>query len=112
VAALLGAAGGYLLQYYAHVLSYPLDTGGRPLNSVPSFMQVTFEMLVLTSALVTTAAFLYMSRLPKLHHRVFSMPGFGESTDDRFLVVVETETENVDVGELLRSAGALEVRND
>ncbi|MEX2381699.1 MAG: DUF3341 domain-containing protein, partial [Opitutales bacterium] len=84
-----GAAGGYFLQYYAMVIDYPLNVGGRPLHSWPLFVPVTFELTILTAALVGMAAFLFMNRLPKPYHPVFNVPGFERATTDRYFLCIE-----------------------
>jgi hypothetical protein len=49
---MLGAATGYGMQFFIHTISLPINVGGRPLNSWPSFIPATFELGVLFSALV------------------------------------------------------------
>jgi hypothetical protein len=84
---LAGASGGFFMQWYAARI-YPLNVGGRPLNSWPSFIPITFELTVLTSALVGVAALFWLARFPHLHHPVFSDPRFARATQDRFFVCI------------------------
>ena len=48
---LLGGLGGGLtgfgFQYWVNVFAYPMNIGGRPLNSWPAFIPVTFELTIL-----------------------------------------------------------------
>ena len=86
-----GIAGGLLgygLQYYCTVVAYPHNIGGRPLNSWPSFIPVTFEMTVLGAACVGLLAFFLLSGLPRLSHPVFAAPGFQRATRDRFFLCI------------------------
>src|SRR5690606_27509387 len=69
-----GAVGGFALQYYAAVVDYPLNIGGRPLNSWPSFSIVTFEMTILVAALVAVLGMLLRNGLPQPYHAVFNAP--------------------------------------
>src|SRR5690349_20603625 len=66
--ALLGAVVGYLLQYYCAAVAYPLNVGGRPLNSWPAFVPVTFELTVLFGALSAAVGMLFLNGLPMPYH--------------------------------------------
>ncbi len=80
-----GASGGFFLQWYA-AHDYPLNVGGRPLNSWPAFIPITFELTVLTAALVGVFTFFCLARFPRLHHPVFSDPRFKRASQDRFFI--------------------------
>jgi hypothetical protein len=88
--ALTGAAGGYFLQWYA-ARDYPLNVGGRPLHSWPSFIPVTFELTVLTAALAGVAGLLWLTRLPRLDHPLFTLPEFARATQDRYFLGVRAD---------------------
>lgn len=90
MAAVTGACGGFFLQWFA-ARDYPINVGGRPINSWPAFVPVTFELAVLTSALVGVAAFLCLAGLPRLHHPVFSDPRFKRASQDRFFICVRAD---------------------
>src|ERR1044071_9728825 len=51
IGGIIGCVGGFALCYWASVHAYPLNVGGRPLNSWPSFIPVTFETTILVAAL-------------------------------------------------------------
>jgi hypothetical protein len=89
VAGLLGAAGGYAMQWYLMAIDYPINVGGRPLNSWPAFIPITFELMVLTAALAGVVALLVRNGLPRPHHPVFGAPGFDAASQDGFYLSVE-----------------------
>lgn len=87
-AGLAGAVGGFFLQYYGMVIGYPLNIGGRPLNSWPAFGTTTFELCVLLAILVGIGALFAACRLPRLYDPVFAAPGIERASQDRFLLKV------------------------
>lgn len=76
VGGVIGGLGGSLMQYYAAVLSYSLNTGGRPLNSWPAFVPLTFELAVLVAAVSAVFGMLLLSGLPQPFHPVFTVNRF------------------------------------
>lgn len=87
IAGLFGAAGGFLLQLWA-ASAYPVNVGGRPIDSWPAFIPSTFELGILTALLVGFAAYLVATRLTQLYHAVFAAPGFERAAQDRYLLTV------------------------
>jgi len=93
---LLGAAGGYLLQYYTAVIAYPINIGGRPLHSWPSFIPVTFECGILAAALTAVLGMLALNGLPQPYHPVFNAPNFALASTDRFFLCIESRDPRYD----------------
>lgn len=85
----LGALLGFGMQWYANVIFYPLNIGGRPLNSWPNFIIITFEVAVLFAAFSSVIFMFLRNGLPRAHHPIFSTPGFENATRDRFFLCVE-----------------------
>ena len=84
-----GALTGVGLQYWIHVLALPINVGGRPLDSWPSFLPVTFELGVLFSALSMLAGLLILNGLPQPYHPVFNVAAFASASRDRFFLCLE-----------------------
>ncbi|MFN8454466.1 MAG: quinol:electron acceptor oxidoreductase subunit ActD [Anaerolineae bacterium] len=84
-----GGVGGFLLQYYAAVIDYPWNVGGRPFNSWPSFSIVTFEMTILVAAGVAVLGMLVFNKLPSHYHPVFNTPRFKLASQDRFFLCIK-----------------------
>ncbi len=109
---IIGSAAGFGLQYWVSVIEYPLNIGGRPMNSWPSFMPVTFEVTVLVASLFAVLGMLGLNGLPRPHHPLFSIKSFDRVARDGFFLCVHTRDPRFDltaVRELLSTTRPKEV---
>jgi hypothetical protein len=113
VGGIVGMIGGFGLCYYTSVIAYPMNVGGRPFNSWPSFIPVTFETTILVAALTAVIAMIVLNGLPMPYHPVFNVERFahGASRDRLFLAIEATDAQfdREKTRALLASLGAREV---
>jgi hypothetical protein len=99
---LAGLVGGYGLQYWASVIEYPMNVGGRPLHSWPAFIVPSFETTILFAALSAVLGMLALNGLPEPYHPVFNVPSFALATRDRFFLSIEAADPTFDPDETRR----------
>src|SRR4029077_21019790 len=86
---IIGGLTGYLMKCYLAVVSYPINFGGRPLHSWPSFIIITFELTILFAAVATVLGLLGLCGLPMPYHPVFNVTRFALASRDRFFLCIE-----------------------
>src|SRR5437764_8751999 len=105
---LAGGIGGYFMQWYSAVISYPINSGGKPLHSWPEFIPVTFELTVLVAAIAGVIGMLMLNGLPQLYHPVFNVREFDLASRNRFFLCLRGE-DRAAAREFLRSLQPLRV---
>jgi hypothetical protein len=97
IAGLCGGTGGFMLCWWMTVVAYPHIVAGRPLNSWPAYVPITFESMVLISCLTAVIGMLILNGLPQPYHPVFNVREFERASRDRFFLCIESTDPKFDV---------------
>jgi hypothetical protein len=96
---IVGALTGFGLQYWVSVIEYPLNIGGRPLNSWPQFIPITFELTILFAAIGCFIGVFFRNGLPRPVHPLFNVDRFEGVTRDKFYLCIEATDPKFDMAE-------------
>ncbi|HXE79414.1 MAG TPA: DUF3341 domain-containing protein [Vicinamibacterales bacterium] len=93
---LSGTLAGYGLEYWASVIEYPLNIGGRPYHSMPAFIVPAYETTILFAAFAAVIGLIVLNGLPRPYHPVFNVPQFEAASSDRFFLLIEARDPKFD----------------
>ncbi len=107
-----GTISALALEVFIHYFDYPLNVGGRPYLSWPSFIPPAFELTILFAGFTAVFGMLFLNGLPRPYHPVFNVPRFALATREKFFLLIETRDPNFEYDKtkgLMESLDAQEV---
>lgn len=89
IGGVIGLLTGFGMQRYSAVVDYPLNVGGRPLDSWPMFIPITFELTILFAGLSAVLGMLIVNKLPMPFHPLFGAPRFELASRERYFLAIQ-----------------------
>ena len=110
--AFLGLGAGITLEWWASTIAYPLVISGKPFFSYQAYGPVAFAVMVLSSAFIALLGMLFLNKLPRFNHPVFSSDRFAKCSDDAFFISIlsdDPQFDDIKTLDLLKSLGGQNV---
>lgn len=104
---LTGLLTGIGLQYFVHVVDWPIIVGGRPHFSLPAFIPPAYELTILFSAFTAVFGMLFLNGLPSPYHPVFNVPRFALASREKFFLIIQSDDPKYDYEETRAFMGTL-----
>ena len=107
-----GALFGFGLQSWIHSIEYPMNISGKPFFAYPAYAIITFELMVLFSAIGAVFGMMFFNRIPRFHHPVFYSEKFSDVSSDAFYVSIEVDDPKYEesfVIDFLKDIGGTEI---
>lgn len=111
IGGLAGCIGGFLMQYWCAKYAYPINIGGRPLNSWPTSVPIMFELTILVGSFSAVLGMLGLNGLPMPHHPLFNVKAFEGASRDKFFLCVESTDPKFSTSDTLNFLQSLSPRH-
>ena len=113
IGGIIGCMAGFGLCYWVSVIAYPMNVGGRPFNSWPAFVPVTFEVTILIASITAVLTLIILNGFPTPYHPVFNVKRFAQrASQDSMFLTIEADDPKFDLEKtraFLQQLGAREV---